>query len=202
MVYSVFGLAVYQFSEFVNILSGFLIQPLFLALPPMFYLLFRWLVLPEYGWEGSDFKLLMPFVLVLLINTIVITYFSIDNIRIFSDEEGIGTISNYRSFSIISSSLTRILYMLQILVYGITVVFLILKKSKERKFNSENSRRSFIRNLWILMCIFLSFFLLSTIVFLINENSFFTYPLLIVITVCILFTGIFVLKISLVNEKD
>ena len=201
IVYPVFGVSGFQFSDFINITARFFIQPILLVIPTSFYLLLRWLILPDYEWSASDLKLFMPYLLVIVINTLVVTYFSIDNIDVFSKEDGIGSSSSYKSFSMISTSLTIILYIIQLVFYGVVMVFLIIKKGKKRKFDTDGGIILFYRNLWFFYIIYLLFAIFTIKEYRSIENSFISSSVLVISTISILFSGIFVLNTSSVHEK-
>jgi len=201
IIYIIFGLQTFRLPSLFDILSGFFLKPVFLIIPPLYYLIIRWLLLPDYEWTRSDFKLILPLIIVLIINTLVLSYFSIANIGIFSEKEEIISASNFKSFSVIINSLMGILYIIQLVFYSLTTTFLAIKKKHSRNFDKEIKRISFRKYLWIYIMTFIFFALLSTMNYLWDEMIILK-QLTLGITLCIMiFTGLIVIKTSLTYEK-
>jgi len=201
LIYSLFKFQVFDHSEFIILLSRFFIDPIQLIYGPLVYLLFRWLVLPQYSFERRDFRLMLPFALVLIINIFLVSFFSIDNLRIFSDEEGIGNYSNYLSFSIITATLIKILYILQTVFYGMIMIFLVIKKGSFRELPHDR-RRIFKFSLWFYVILFILFSSLDSVILNMKDNIFILVPDMVLNIIFLLYSGIFILITSLVYEKS
>ena len=201
LIYTVFDFPVLQFFEINEILINFFVDPIQLVFAPLIYLFFRWMVVPEYDFETGDLKLLLPFFLVLVVNIVILIFFALDNINLFTEKDKLATSLNYNSFSIITSSLTTILYFLQFIVYAFVMVLLILKKAKERQFSDKKSKMGFLRILWIMIVIFIIFSLIGSISFIIKENEFIFITFLVINILLILFSGINIIKIKTFHES-
>ena len=202
IIHTLFNSSLFHFSDFSNVLIGFFVNPLILVFAPMLYLFFRWIIFPDYYFGTRDFKLLTPFFLVLLVNVLFFTYFAIDNVNVFTDKTGVGTVSNYEFFAIKIISLTKILFLFQLLLYGLIMIFLLILKGKKRQFISREIKKRFITLAWLFISFFVIFSTYSFLSFINIENETISISGLFINIITIIFIGIVVLQFKSINENS
>ncbi|MFC2096842.1 hypothetical protein ACFLSI_00775 [Bacteroidota bacterium] len=202
IIHTLFNSQIFQFSDFSEVLIGFFVNPLILVFAPLLYLYFRWIIFPEHYFGTKDLKLLTPFFLVLLVNVLFFTYFAVDNVNVFTEKQGIGTVSNYEFFSSKIISFATILFLFQFLLYSIIMIFLLILKGKKRQFVTQKTKKRFISLAWLFISFFVLFSTYSFLSFIKVDNESISISGLFINFITIVFIGIVVLQFRSINESN